>query len=67
MDESVDASFENKKRKKHSGSNKSTAKKCERNGSSEADTLTEMEFIDSAIKATKALKKSKKEQKKKKQ
>lgn len=67
---SVDASFE-KKLKKDQCANKNMQsekkKKIKNRPSNETDKLAELEFIDSAIKATKSLKKSKKEEKKKKQ
>ena len=65
--ESVDALFENKTKKKQSGCKKSKTKKSKCNDSSEKDNTAELDFITDAIKATKAEKKSKKQQKKKKQ
>lgn len=63
--ESVSALFEKKKKKKHSGYQKSETKKSKCNDSSEKDNTVELDFITDAIKATKAEKKSKKQQKKK--
>lgn len=64
---SVDALFENKKKKKQSGHQKSKTKKNKYNDSSEKNNIAELEFINNAIKATKTEKKSQKQKKKKEQ
>jgi len=51
--------FENKKRERPSEDKKCKTKKCKGDHSSERDSLAELEFINNAIKATKAVKKSK--------
>ena len=56
-----------KKKKKKSGSKKDKTKNSDINSLDEEDNFTEMEFINNAIKATKAVKKSQNEKRKKRQ
>ena len=54
-----------KKKKKKSGSKKGKTNNSDINSLDEEDNFAEMEFIDNAIKATKAVKKSPNEKRKK--
>ena len=56
-----------KKKKKKSGSKKSKTENSDINSLDEEDNFAEMEFINNAIKATKAVKKSQNEKRKKRQ
>ena len=56
-----------KKKKKKSGSKKSRTENSDINSLDEEDNFAEMEFINDAIKATKAVKKSQNEKRKKRQ
>ena len=56
-----------KKKKKKSGSKKSKTENSDINSLDEEDNFAEMEFINNAIKATKAVKKSQNEKRNKRQ